>query len=293
MAIKKQELIIVYGDFDADGVTSTALLMQTLTALGANVKPYIPHRVDEGYGLNSNALVKLAQAGAKLIITVDCGIRSVEDVEEGKPSGSSRLVIMAPVGAEVYVDDERKGSIGSSGRVVLRDVPAGQHILRVSKTGERDDERVIEIREAAGEQVIQAQLRTIRQQGSQPTPSQGSGSSAIHSSLMPGIVACTTCQSRFAEGVQFCGRCGGRSFALVSAGESANMFPCPRCAAPLPENSRFCGRCGLNMGPKPSSSGSSGSARSLPPQAERVCKRCGGAYPAHIRFCGRCGGSMT
>src|SRR5690554_4259458 len=61
-AIKQRELIIVYGDFDADGVTSTALLLQTLWALDAVVKPYIPHRVDEGYGLNSEALYKLAQA---------------------------------------------------------------------------------------------------------------------------------------------------------------------------------------------------------------------------------------
>ena len=216
-----------------------------------------------------------------------------QDVEEGKRSGMSRLVIMAPVAAEVYVDDERKGSVGRSGRVVLSDIPVGQHILRVSKPGERDDERVIEIREGAGEQVIQAQLRTIRQYGSQPTPSQGSGSSGIHSSLMPGIVACTSCHSRFAEGVKFCGRCGGRSFVLVSAGESTNMFPCPRCSAPLPENSRYCGRCGLNMAPKSSSTGLAASASSLPPQAERVCRRCGGAYPPHVRFCGRCGQSMT
>ena len=216
-----------------------------------------------------------------------------QDIEEGKRSGMSRLVVMAPVGAEVYIDDERKGSVGRSGRVVLSDVPAGKHIMRVSKTGEKDDERVIEMREGAGEQVIQAQLRALRQQGSQPTPSQGSGSSGVHSSLMPGIVACTSCHSRFAEGVKFCGRCGGRSFMLVSAGESTNMFPCPRCSAPLPENSRYCGRCGLNMGPKSSSSGSIGSSTSLPPQAERVCRRCGGAYPPHIRFCGRCGQSMT
>ena len=56
---------------------------------------------------------------------------------------------MGPVGAEVYVNDERKASVGSSGRVVLTDIPPGQHILRVSKPGERDDERVIEIREGA------------------------------------------------------------------------------------------------------------------------------------------------
>jgi len=216
---------------------------------------------------------------------------AAEDVDESKRSGSSRIVILAPVAAEVYVDDERKGSVGRSGRVVLTDIPAGQHVLRVSKPGEKDDERVIEVREAAGEQVIQAQLRTIRQQGSQPTPSQGSGSSGIHSSVMPGIVACTNCHSRFAEGVKFCGRCGSRSFAVVTAGDSSKTFPCPRCSSPLPENSRFCGRCGLNMAPKSGSSGFTVPA-SLPPQAERICRRCGGAYPPNIRFCGRCGQSM-
>jgi len=91
-AIKSREQIIVYGDFDADGVTSTVLMVQTLTALNALVKPYIPHRVDEGYGLNSQALVKLAHAGAKLIITVDCGIRSVEDVEAGKAAGLDIII---------------------------------------------------------------------------------------------------------------------------------------------------------------------------------------------------------
>ena len=72
---------------------------------------------------------------------------------------------MAPANAEVYVNDERKGSVGSSGRVVLTDIPAGQHILRVSKAGERDDERVIEIREGGQEQVIQAQLRIAARAG--------------------------------------------------------------------------------------------------------------------------------
>jgi single-stranded-DNA-specific exonuclease len=91
-AIRNQELIIVYGDFDADGVTSTTLMMQTLKSLNANVKPYIPHRVDEGYGLNSQALLKLKHGGAKVIITVDCGIRSVEDVEIGKSVGLDIIV---------------------------------------------------------------------------------------------------------------------------------------------------------------------------------------------------------
>ena len=79
-AIRQGERMVVYGDFDADGVTSTALLVQTLSALGGFVRPYIPHRVDEGYGLNINALAELAREGQQLIITVDCGIRSVEEV---------------------------------------------------------------------------------------------------------------------------------------------------------------------------------------------------------------------
>ena len=91
-AIKQNEPIVVYGDFDADGVTSTTLLVQALSILGANVHPYIPHRVDEGYGLNSPALHNLAKKGVKLIITVDCGIRSVEEIEDGKSAGLDMII---------------------------------------------------------------------------------------------------------------------------------------------------------------------------------------------------------
>lgn len=223
---------------------------------------------------------------------------AASDVNETSKLGRSRLVVLGPAGSEVYVNDERKGSIGSSGRVVISDTPAGQHILRVTKTGDKDDERLIEIRAGASEQVIQAQLRSVRETGSQPSPSQGTTSSGTGSSLIPGIVACSNCKSRFAEGVKFCGRCGNRSFVFVSHGESPNSFPCPRCSSPLPANSRFCGRCGLNITPsmlenisRPSTPVGFASRPSaqIPQQAERVCKRCGGAYPASIRFCGRCG----
>jgi single-stranded-DNA-specific exonuclease len=91
-AIKKGEQIVVYGDFDADGVTATTLLVQALITLNANVRPYIPHRVDEGYGLNSQALRKLASEGAKVVVTVDCGIRSVQEVEDGKAAGLDMIV---------------------------------------------------------------------------------------------------------------------------------------------------------------------------------------------------------
>ena len=221
---------------------------------------------------------------------------AAEDVEERKRSGLSRLVVMAPANSEVYVNDERKASVGSSGRVVLTDIPAGQHILRVSKAGEIDDERVIEVREGAQEQVIQAQLKKPHSPSSQPSPSQGSSPGSPVSSLMPGIVACANCGSRFAEGVKFCGRCGGGTFTMVSPGESAPAtYPCPRCSSPLPQNSRFCGRCGLSITPaahaaaQQPASFTSNYHQSSPPQAERLCRRCGNAYPPHIRFCGRCG----
>lgn len=223
---------------------------------------------------------------------------AAEDVSENTKSGTSRLVILAPVNAEVYVNDERKGSIGSSGRLVLNSIPAGQHILRVSKTGEKDDERVIEVQEGSSEQVIQAQLKPMQGSQSQPSPSQGSQSGA-QSSLMPGIVACTNCKSRFAEGVKFCGRCGNRSFVLVSPGEAMqNSFPCPRCATMLPPNSKFCGRCGLGIGQNQTpvnarAVGLTGAvAVNQPRQAERVCQRCGGTFPANIKYCGRCGNSL-
>jgi eukaryotic-like serine/threonine-protein kinase len=224
--------------------------------------------------------------------------QAAEGFDEAQRAGISKLIVLAPVAAEVYIDDERKGSVGSSGRVVLSDIPAGQHILRVSKAGERDDERVIEIREGANEQVIQAQLKTIAEAGSNPSPSQGSSSSGVHSSLMPGIVACSNCNSRFAEGVKFCGRCGNRSFIMVSPGESPRSFPCPRCSNMLPEFSRFCGRCGLSIsfgataGLNQPNSFTTNPATFTPLQAERICRRCNGSYPPNIKFCGRCGYSL-
>ena len=223
---------------------------------------------------------------------------AAEGIEEKILPGRSRLVILAPVNAEVYINDERRGSIGSSGRVVLNNIPPGRHILRVSKAGEKDDERVIEINEESNEQVIQAQLRPVHGTASQPSPSQGSGSSgAAQSSVMPGIVACTNCNSRFAEGVKFCGRCGNRSFVVVSHGDTPAGFSCPRCSAQLPANSRFCGRCGLNFGQSatPVASRPVGFVSSYTPppqQAERICRRCEGVYAAHIKFCGKCGTTL-
>ncbi len=90
--IEAGEPMAVYGDFDADGVCSTALMMQVLKLLGADARPYIPDRADEGYGLNSPALRALAKQGIKLVITVDCGIRSVQEIADGIRAGLDIIV---------------------------------------------------------------------------------------------------------------------------------------------------------------------------------------------------------
>lgn len=91
-AIDKDQQIVIYGDYDADGVTATALLNQILTNLGANVTPYIPNRFDEGYGLNMEALDRLHAEGTDLIITVDCGIRSLDEITHAYEIGLEMIV---------------------------------------------------------------------------------------------------------------------------------------------------------------------------------------------------------
>ncbi len=80
-AILQQEKIVVYGDYDVDGITSSALLVRALRRLGATADYYIPRR-QEGYGLHTAALCRLADNGATLVITVDCGIASKTEIEE-------------------------------------------------------------------------------------------------------------------------------------------------------------------------------------------------------------------
>ena len=83
-AIQAKQRIIVYGDYDADGMTATAILYRCLKLLRADVDFYVPHRIDEGYGLNAEALEKLAAQGTQLVVTVDCGIASVAEAKRGR-----------------------------------------------------------------------------------------------------------------------------------------------------------------------------------------------------------------
>ncbi len=91
-AVSKGKKITIYGDYDVDGITSTAILWRLLTMLGANVDFYIPHRVDEGYGLNSESIKDLAAAGTELMITVDCGITAIEQIELAYKLGMKVIV---------------------------------------------------------------------------------------------------------------------------------------------------------------------------------------------------------
>ena len=91
-AIENEERILVYGDYDADGITSTVLLVETLISMGANVSSYIPNRFEEGYGPNKEAFTKIIDSGITLIITVDNGIAGVEEIDLANELGCDVIV---------------------------------------------------------------------------------------------------------------------------------------------------------------------------------------------------------
>jgi single-stranded-DNA-specific exonuclease len=91
-ALLSGETIAIYGDFDADGITGTAILVQGLTKLEGKTVPYIPHRLTEGYGLNVTALENLHKQGVSLVITVDCGITALEEAERARRLGLDLII---------------------------------------------------------------------------------------------------------------------------------------------------------------------------------------------------------
>ena len=91
-ALLSGENIAIYGDFDVDGITGTALLVQGLSALGGKTTPYIPHRLTEGYGLKTAALENLYRQGISLVITVDCGITALTEVKRAGRLGLDVII---------------------------------------------------------------------------------------------------------------------------------------------------------------------------------------------------------
>lgn len=87
IAIKRNEKICIYGDYDVDGITSITIMYKFLTKLGLDIMYYLPDRLVEGYGINNNALEEIKESGVTLIITVDCGITAIDEIEYAKKLG--------------------------------------------------------------------------------------------------------------------------------------------------------------------------------------------------------------
>lgn len=92
LALKEKQKIVVYADYDADGLCATALMWETLHDLGADVMPYVPHRIKEGYGMSIPAINEMAKQNVKLIITVDQGVTAKEQIEHAKKLGIDVVV---------------------------------------------------------------------------------------------------------------------------------------------------------------------------------------------------------
>ena len=119
-AIHERQVIAVYGDYDADGVTATALLVDVLERLGGRVSPFLPHRLEEGYGLSDEGLERcLRTCQPTLIITVDCGTNSDDTVKRARDAGVDVIVTDHhelsdhPAHAAALVNPKRSGVPGT------------------------------------------------------------------------------------------------------------------------------------------------------------------------------------
>jgi len=91
-AARDGEPIVVYGDYDADGITASAILWRALRLADANVRVYVPNRIEEGYGLNVDAVERLAAEGTRVLVTVDCGITSIVEVARARALGMDVII---------------------------------------------------------------------------------------------------------------------------------------------------------------------------------------------------------
>lgn len=91
-AIQSHQKITIYGDYDADGMTATAILLRCLRLLHGDVDFYVPHRMEEGYGLNADAIRSLAERGTQVVVTVDCGVASVEEAKLAQELGLTLII---------------------------------------------------------------------------------------------------------------------------------------------------------------------------------------------------------
>src|SRR5687767_14464202 len=111
-AISDREKVVLYGDYVVDGITATAILWHAIRALGGTCEYYIPHRIDEGYGLNAQAIEQLCAGGAKVIVTVDCGITACEEARVAGERGVDLIV----TDHHEWHEEEERGDVGTLGR---------------------------------------------------------------------------------------------------------------------------------------------------------------------------------
>ena len=113
LALERGEKVAVFGDYDVDGITSTCLLTDYLTFRGLECVPYIPSRIEEGYGLNCGAVESLAQSGVSLIITVDCGVTAVEEAAFAKTLGIDMIITNGACPERIYdvFDGKQTGTL--------------------------------------------------------------------------------------------------------------------------------------------------------------------------------------
>ncbi len=120
-AVRAGESIVIYGDYDVDGLSATALMYRCLKLLGAQVSYYIPERLEEGYGLNADAIQKLSEGGADVILTVDCGINACREADIARACGIDLII----------TDHHRPGQeIPNAFAVVNPKLHASHHIFR-------------------------------------------------------------------------------------------------------------------------------------------------------------------
>ena len=91
-AAAKNEKVLIYGDYDVDGVTSSTMLNKLLTALGLPVEVYLPHRENEGYGMNKEVIKRFADKGFTLLISSDCGISNFDEIDLANKSGMDVII---------------------------------------------------------------------------------------------------------------------------------------------------------------------------------------------------------
>jgi len=118
-AVRDRKRIVIYGDYDVDGITGIAILWHAIRLLGGQADYYIPHRLEEGYGLNSEALAQICDAGAQLVVTVDCGITAIEQ---------ARLALDR--GVEIIITDHhdlRRADAGADAPPVLPECTVAVH----------------------------------------------------------------------------------------------------------------------------------------------------------------------